>query len=151
VLNNKLLIKVTDDIPEVKDVAPLVFTVDEDDIATSQSQGNHPDDGNWPDGSFTGSPLDNTGGPATVTGSVAQLVRAGADEGLTFSLINEQVLLGILQSLGLRSKGAELSYDVQGNALYAFDNAGPNLGVSYDPQFGDRLVFKFTLDQHGGF
>lgn len=154
VLEDMLKIKVRDDVPEVAPCDPIEFTVDEDDISTigftpppgvnPGSLGTSPNDSNG-DGSFTGNPANNNPGPAFVSGSLASVVESGADENLTFSFISsESSLRSYLESLGLTSKGGELSYDLQGNILYAFDNAGPNQGEIYnDGQ--DRLVFTFEI------
>jgi hypothetical protein len=69
---------VDDDSPVATDAA-INRTVDEDDIKTWLSDGNHPNDGDG-DGSFTGDPAkwwDR--GPATIEGSLASLVSFGAD------------------------------------------------------------------------
>ncbi|SIP97922.1 T1SS-143 domain-containing protein [Rhizobium sp. RU33A] len=147
-------ITITDDVPELVRGASEDRTVDEDDISTlgdrypGESLGTSPNDGNA-DGSFTGSQGNNQPGPAFLSGSLASLVKSGADESLTFSFINGDVARGMLESLGLSSKGAELSYEIRNGILYAFDNAGDDLGKSYDPQFGDRLVFELKLNGNG--
>ncbi|HEX5779857.1 MAG TPA: hypothetical protein VFY21_13530, partial [Xanthobacteraceae bacterium] len=163
VLDNKLLIKVTDDIPEIRDCEPICLTVNEDDISTrgpnipGHSLGTSPNDGNW-DGSFTGSPFGNGKGPATVFGSLGGLfgiVEPGADENLTFSFVTnghpqlEQAIEQIAALAGLKSKGDELRYDIQGNILYAFAPGGG--GQGYQEGQGDRLVFQFTLQSDGDF
>jgi T1SS-143 domain-containing protein len=134
----------------------LTFTVDEDDIDTNHdgipggSLGTSPDDGNG-DGSYTGNPAVTTGGPANVSGSLASLASSGADVPLTFMFIAEADVRAQLESAGLRSQGGPLSYDVQGNVLYAFVNDGNTIGEHYGPQDGDRLVFKLTLNPNGEF
>ena len=86
-------VKIRDDVPEVK-CDPICLTVDEDDIVTDQSLGNHPKDGNG-DGSSTGSPFNPfDDGPATVIGKLGGLfgvVETGADEPLTFSFITDLI------------------------------------------------------------
>ncbi|MBU0834533.1 MAG: VWA domain-containing protein [Alphaproteobacteria bacterium] len=149
-------VTIRDDVPELVRGASEHRTVDEDDISTlgnrfpGESLGTSPNDGNA-DGSFTGSQGNNQPGPAFLSGSLASLVKSGADESLTFSFINGDVARGMLESLGLSSKGAELSYEIRNGVLYAFDNAGPELGKSYDPQFGDRLVFELKLNGNGSY
>lgn len=153
VLKDMLKIKVRDDVPEVAPCDPIVFTVDEDDIKTVNfttptnvnpgSTGTSPNDSNA-DGSYTGNPANNNPGPAFVSGSLASVVESGADEKLTFSFISESSLRSYLESLGLKSQGSELSYDLQGNKLIAFDNAGNSLGTSYDSG-DDRLVFTLEI------
>jgi T1SS-143 domain-containing protein len=149
-------VTIRDDVPELVRGASEHRTVDEDDISTlgdrfpGESLGTSPNDGNA-DGSFTGSQGNNQPGPAFLSGSLASLVKSGADESLTFSFINGDVARGMLESLGLSSKGAELSYEIRNGVLYAFDNAGSELGKSYDPQFGDRLVFELKLNGNGSY
>ncbi|WP_168801103.1 T1SS-143 repeat domain-containing protein [Rhizobium rhizophilum] len=146
---------VVDDVP-ILSGCDLVATIDEDDIATigkafpGESLGTSPNDGNR-DGSYTNSPANNQPGPAFISGSLAHLVKAGADGPLAFSFIDGDEAREMLEKLGLSSKGAELSYEVRDGVLYAFDNAGDDKGVSYDPQFGDRLVFELTLDSNGSY
>ena len=54
-------------------------TVDEDDINNCQSDGNYPNDGAWPDGSFTGNPwYGHDHGPANIWGSLLGVVAFGA-------------------------------------------------------------------------
>ncbi len=155
-LTNSFSVTIRDDVPELVRGASEDRTVDEDDISTigdrfpGESLGTSPNDGNA-DGSFTGSQGNNQPGPAFISGSLASLVKSGADESLTFSFINGDVARGMLESLGLSSKGAELSYEIRNGVLYAFDNAGSELGKSYDPQFGDRLVFELKLNGNGSY
>ena len=154
VLDDKLLIRIRDDIPKLIDRAKLVATVDEDDIDTSQSKGTSVDDGTG-DGSSTGpNPPENGDsagfdGPANVSGSLTSLVESGADEPLTFRFIAEGSVRDGLQPIGLRSQGEIISYDLQGNVLIGFVNIGGSIGMSYDPDNGDRQVFKLTLQQNG--
>lgn len=158
VLKDMLKIKVKDDVPEVAPCDPIVLTVDEDDIKTVNftsptnvnpgSTGTSPNDSNG-DGSYTGNPANNNPGPAFVSGSLASVVQSGADEKLTFGFISESALRSYLENLGLQSQGSELSYDLQGNKLIAFDNAGNSLGQSYDDG-DDRLVFTFELNPTTG-
>ncbi|MDZ7873384.1 MAG: DUF5801 repeats-in-toxin domain-containing protein [Rhizobium sp.] len=148
-LNNAFSIKIRDDVPELsgKEENRLV---DEDDIKNDQSTGNFPNDGSG-DGSFTGSQNSNGNGPANISGSLASLIKGGADDTVKFSFINENTARSTLDRLGLRSEGAELSYDIRDGVLYAFDNAGSRKGESYDPDNGDRLVFKLTLNENGSY
>ncbi len=90
------------------------------------------------DKSFTGSPASNGEGPAYISGSLAGLIKGGADDTVKFSFINENAARSTLDLLGLKSQGAELSYDIRDGVLYAFDNDGPQKGESYDPGNGDR-------------
>ena len=155
-LTNSFSVTIRDDVPELVRGASEDRTVDEDDISTlgnvipGESLGTSPNDG-AADGSVTGSAGNNQPGPAFISGSLAGLVKSGADEALTFSFINGNVARGMLESLGLSSKGAELSYEIRDGVLYAFDNAGNEQGQSYDANFGDRLVFSLTLNQNGSY
>ena len=146
-LTNLVKVNITDDAP-VLSGARISRTVDEDDIETGQSIGTSPNDGNG-DGSFTGSPSNNQPGPGFISGSLAGLVKGGADDTVKFAFIDEDAARDALEALGLKSKGQELSYDIRDGVLYAFDNAGPYQGVSYDN--GDRLVFKLTLGENGSY
>ncbi|MCJ8237261.1 DUF5801 domain-containing protein (plasmid) [Rhizobium sp. SSM4.3] len=146
-LDGKLVITIKDDIPELSGKTEA-RTVDEDDIRTSQSLGTSPADGQG-DGSWTGGPGQNGNGGAFIDGSLAYLVKGGADDTVKFSFIDEDAARDALEALGLKSKGQELSYDIRDGVLYAFDNAGPHQGVSYDN--GDRLVFKLTLGENGSY
>ena len=158
-LDGEFVVKIRDDIPEIKHGKDICLTVDEDDIDTGAptgSDGNHPNDGNA-DGSWTGSPFNPSDpGPATVFGALGGLfgiVQPGADEPLTFSFIvqggiGEHVVTELAELAGLSSKGEDLSYDIQGNVLYGYVNGG----VGTDGYEGtDRLVFKFTLQPNGLF
>ncbi|QLF71649.1 VWA domain-containing protein (plasmid) [Peteryoungia desertarenae] len=126
--------------------------VDEDDISTLRdgfpggSLGTSPDDGKK-DGSYTGNPIGSKTGPAFISGSLANLIKGGADEGVEFTFINEGAARAALTSFGLSSKGVELSYDIQGRTLYAYDNDAGNSGYGE----GDRLVFKLTVQKDGSY
>ena len=92
---------------------PITITVDEDDIDTSSSLGTAIEDGNG-DGSFTGPEGSSDGGPAnaTSTGTIASLVKAGADENLTFGFIADGAMRTYLEGLHLTSNGSPLGYDL---------------------------------------
>ena len=148
-------VKVKDDVPELSH-HKVVRIVDEDDIDTFHdgipggSKGTSPDDGNG-DGSWTGSPAIGDKGPAFVFGSLQDtVVSGGADDDLTFALVNENYIRDQLSKLGLSSQGRELSYDVQDGELFGFVNKS-GIGQSYDPEDGDRLVFKLTIKEDGSF
>ena len=147
---------VDDDSPVATDAA-INRTVDEDDIKTWLSDGNHPNDGNH-DGSFTGDPYKWwDSGPANIKGSLASLVVFGADgpgEG-GFSL-SENVSGLVAQNL--YSKGEPLSYRVEGSTLIAYVGIGEPEGPGGDedvqvagmislPQ--ERVVFTLELDSDG--
>ena len=149
-LDNVFSVKIRDDVPELSGAKENRF-IDEDDIKNNQSSGTSPNDGDSIDKSFTGSPSSNGEGPAFISGSLANLIKGGADDTVKFSFINENTARSTLDLLGLKSQGAELSYDIRDGVLYAFDNAGPQKGDSYDPDNGDRLVFKLTLNENGSY
>jgi T1SS-143 domain-containing protein len=149
VLKGAFSVTITDDVPVLSGKSEDRL-VDEDDIDTPQSTGTSPKDGNA-DGSWTGGPGQNGKGGAFIDGSLAHLVKGGADDTVKFSFIDENAARTELDKLGLSSKGAELSYDIRDGVLYAFDNAGPSKGDSYDSQNGDRLVFKLTLNENGSY
>ena len=159
-LGDQFSIRIRDDVPVLKNVPGISHIVDEDDIDTilapdalpGGSTGTSPEDGNG-DGSFTGGPSDDGDnpaqgeGPAFVSGSVAGQVSVGADEDITFSFNNplgDAVQEGVLAALGLKSQGANIKYDFQGNVLFGYVGAG-----DYDPT--DRLVFKFTIQPNGDY
>ncbi len=118
-LDGEFVVKIRDDIPEIKHGKDICLTVDEDDIDTGAptgSDGNHPNDGNA-DGSWTGSPFNPADpGPATVFGALGGLfgiVQPGADEPLTFSFIvqggiGEHIVTELAELAGLSSKGEDL-------------------------------------------
>ncbi len=154
-------VDVKDDVPKLtgKDVWKVV---DEDDIDTHLSHGNNADDGAYYDGSYTGNPYVENGdnpyykeGPANVSGTVAHVVKFGADEPGMFTLTGNAARQ--FDKLGLSSQGKELSYEVQTQnlpygqvitTLVAFvDHPSSN-----DGEFGsgDRLVFTFALNSKSG-
>ncbi len=149
-LTGKLSVTIRDDVPTLVKGAVEHRTVDEDDIRNSQSTGTSPNDGNA-DGSYTGSPSSNEPGPAFISGSLAGLVKGGADDTIKFEFIDETVLRQTLSGLKLSSNGETLSFDLKGNVLWGFANVGGPSGVSYDPENGDRPVFKLTLNQDGSY
>ena len=160
-----LRMTVDDDSPIVKECRYENRTVDEDDInMTCQSVGNDPNDGAWYDGSFTGNPwYGHDHGPANIWGSLAGLVRFGADGpadnpdtwwpndgGFSFS--------EDLSSLpeGLTSKGAAISYwvDPETDTLYGYvacmqkTSEGSGDG---NPLDGARVVFTLELEGNGDY
>jgi T1SS-143 domain-containing protein len=146
-LTGLVKVEVTDDVPELVVGEKIARTVDEDDILNNQSTGTSPADGQG-DGSWTGGPGQNGQGGAFIDGSLASLVKGGADETVKFTFIDETVLRQAMTPLNLSSKGEALSFDLQGNVLWGFANVGAP-GVSYDPNLGDRPVFKLTLNENG--
>jgi T1SS-143 domain-containing protein len=145
VLKDAFSIKIRDDVPELSG-AKESRTVDEDDIKTSQSTGTSPGDRDG-DGSWTGGSGQNGNGGAFIDGSLAKLVKGGADDTVKFSFIDGRDVSRIMGSLGLSSKGAELSYEVKNGVLYAYDNGDCNASFSE----GDRLVFTLTLKDNGSY
>jgi len=129
-----------------------IRTVDEDDINTSLSQGNWPNDGFWHDGSVTGdSDLPwhdwfNPYGPATIWGSLKGVVSFGADGPADygkgwgwghdgFSLADD---LSGLENQGLHSHGDALSYKVIGDTLFGYV---PNITEEPDGNSGNKMSF----------
>ena len=101
VLSGGFSITVENDIP-LANGAAVTRTVDEDDIDTTWSEGTSPDDGNG-DGSFTGDPNVDNGGPAFVTGTLSGVVSIGADEvpvgtavyGFASDIVDQMEALGL--------------------------------------------------------
>jgi len=143
-------------------------TVDEDDINTCLSDGNYQNDGAWHDGSFTGNPwYGHDHGPANIWGSLAGLVRFGADgpadnpwtcgpDGFSFS----EDGLGSLPEL--TSKGGVLSYVIIGDTLFGYvpnicDNTNGNDGfeasvaVLKESPVDGRVVFTLELEGNGDY
>ncbi len=147
VLKGAFSVTIADDVPVLSGKSEDRL-VDEDDIKTSQSTGTSPADGQS-DGSWTGGPGQNGNGGAFIDGSLAGLIKGGADDTVKFSFIAENDARDALEKLGLKSQGQELSYDIRDGVLYAFDNAGSQQGESYDN--GDRLVFKLALGENGSY
>ncbi|WP_210240565.1 DUF5801 repeats-in-toxin domain-containing protein, partial [Mesorhizobium sp. B2-1-5] len=132
-----------DDGPKVLSGHAAPVTIDEDDIASLLSQGTSPYDGSG-DGSGTEFPL----GAAIASGSLNGLVDFGADgpaAGGGFGFTGTAA--ADLTAIGLSSKGAELSWMVQGNTLVGF--ADSNHNGAYNP-FGDRTVMTVTLNASSG-
>ncbi|MCZ8158501.1 MAG: DUF5801 domain-containing protein, partial [Rhizobiaceae bacterium] len=155
-LDGAFSIKVRDDVPELSgDEEDRI--VDEDDISTLSdglpggSLGTSPDDDNTEDDSYTGNPISNTTGPAFISGSLDKLIKGGADDTVKFTFIAEAALRQSLTSLGLTSKGGNLSFDLEGNVLYGFVDASLNAAQFFQPENGDRPVFKLTLSENGSY
>lgn len=149
---------IDDDSPVARDRS-IERMVDEDDILTSLSTGNYPNDGTK-DGSKTGY-LDGwwfNKGPAIVEGSLKSLVSFGADgpgkNGFSLSEAYDQ---------DLTSKGQDLEYRLAygGKVLQAYvpgdQGGGDNLAaytmVDQYPGEGsnDRVVFELWLDSAGNY
>ena len=128
-----------------------MLTVDEDDIETLGSTGSAPDDGNVPDGSFTGPGGVDTQGPANATsGSLAGPGGCvGGRRSADFGFVSEATVRALLTAQGLTSEGEVLSYDVVGNTLYGFANAAGPGGLTYDAG-EDRLVFTLEVNPATG-
>lgn len=133
---SSVTVKVSDDVPEFNGRS-LNLVIDEDDIVIA--------------GKSVGSDPAGNVGPAILTGSLVGpngVVTPGADGPLTFSFIAQghlatEITEALGGLMGLKSKGEFLSYDIQGNTLYAFAGSG-----GYTPGT-DRLVFKFVLQSNG--
>ncbi|NMN73700.1 DUF5801 repeats-in-toxin domain-containing protein, partial [Rhizobium sp. 57MFTsu3.2] len=134
-VSGTISVNVDDDSPSINREALQSATVAEDDIKTSLSQGTSPNDGNA-DGSYTGNASNNLPGPATVSGSIANVVNFGNDGKGGFSFT------GDLSSLGaLSSHGDALSYTVANGVLTATAGEGE----------GARVVFTLTLSNDGDY
>jgi T1SS-143 domain-containing protein len=146
-----LTVAIVDDVPEVVGQSEGGYrTVDEDDIDTNgatypgDSEGTSPDDGTG-DGSSTGWPSDNNGGPAFISGSLGFLVNFGADgpqsaaDGGAFNISSAATSVTGFLALGLTSKGEALAYSLSadGSTLTAYVD-GPG-------DAPDRTVFEFTI------
>ncbi len=157
-LDGQIGVTIRDDIPVVTDAKPITLLIDEDDINTldielpgqdAGSEGQSPNDGAG-DGSETGNPPSNITGPAVASADLSGLVKIGADEEATFMFVDEGEVRAYLEGLGLKSKGESLSFDIQGNALFAFvNNTGSDQIFTFGDN-GDRLVFRLTVDFDGG-
>ena len=145
-VSSNIVIRIVDDVPVANGQAVSAI-VDEDDIDTPWSEGTSPNDGNA-DGSLT-----DGSGAAVVSGSLAGIVSAGADEPVTFGLAANAV--AYLEGLGLFSKenalpenGLPLSYVQTSTATtvtisgFEPDTAGP--GNTGNP------VFSLTIDTTTG-
>ncbi|WP_037217963.1 DUF5801 repeats-in-toxin domain-containing protein, partial [Rhizobium sp. IBUN] len=134
-VSGTISVNVDDDSPSINQQALQSATVAEDDIKTSLSQGTSPNDGNA-DGSYTGNASNNLPGPATASGSIANVVNFGSDGKGGFSFT------GDLSSLGaLSSHGDALSYTVANGVLTATAGEGE----------GARVVFTLTLSNDGDY
>ena len=165
-----LNLAIDDDSPIARDVRPIERTVDEDDILTDLSTGNHPNDGDWKDGSFTGNPYLGWGdGPANIWGSLKSLVSFGADgkgeNGFSLSedlaALNQQAV-----ESKLTSQGGQIQYRLVngGITLQAYVSSGQGGGDDssddayqafrmQEPGDGsnDRVVFELWLDSDGNY
>ncbi|MDH4440060.1 MAG: hypothetical protein QE284_06705, partial [Rhizobium sp.] len=154
--SSSFIVTVNDDSPEISfDPKPVTLRVDEDDIQTATSVGTMPNDGNVPDGSYTGTPGVNTGGPANATSmfDLYNLVNVGADQNLSFSFVSAAEVRSYLEGLGLKSNGLPLGFDLsETGTITGFVNSqAPGQAVPgqvYDVE-ADRLVFKFELNEDG--
>ncbi|NML76389.1 tandem-95 repeat protein [Rhizobium sp. S-51] len=133
------VVDVVDDIPAPGEAVSV--TVDEDDINTLLSSGNHPNDG-IADGSLT-----TWYGAATVSGSVASTVSFGSDDqaaGGGFSFTANAV--ATLNALNLTSKGGAIVFTIVGDAIVGYVN---NAFGGYQPVL-DRTVLSLTLNPETG-
>ncbi len=134
-VSGTISVNVDDDSPSINQQALQSATVAEDDIKTSFSQGTSPNDGNA-DGSYTGNASNNLPGPATVSGSIANVVNFGNDGKGGFSFTGDVSSLGALSS-----HGDALSYTVANGVLTATAGEGE----------GARVVFTLTLSNDGDY
>ncbi|WP_040676955.1 T1SS-143 repeat domain-containing protein, partial [Rhizobium mesoamericanum] len=134
-VSGTISVNVDDDSPSINQQALQSATVAEDDIKTSLSQGTSPNDGNA-DGSYTGNASNSLPGPATVSGSIANVVNFGSDGKGGFSFTGDVSSLGALSS-----HGDALSYTVANGVLTATAGEGE----------GARVVFTLTLSNDGDY
>ncbi|MBD9446917.1 DUF5801 repeats-in-toxin domain-containing protein [Rhizobium sp. RHZ01] len=134
-VSGTISVNVDDDSPSVNQQALQSATVAEDDIKTSLSQGTSPNDGNA-DGSYTGNASNSLPGPATVSGSIANVVNFGSDGKGGFSFTGDVSSLGALSS-----HGDALSYTVANGVLTATAGEGE----------GARVIFTLTLSNDGDY
>ena len=125
------VIKVGDDEPELSH-HNIYRSVDEDDIRTYLSKG---------------SESHNDQGPIKTSGDLSKLVIVGADEPAKFSFKHDAE--HTMRDLDLKSQGKYLSYEVQGDTLYAYVNAYPQY-PGYSSTY-DRLVFTLEVEHDGDF
>src|SRR5262249_14270891 len=124
-----LVITVNDDTPIAVQTANVsTGTVDEDGVFEGTANAG-PGDG------IAGGPGDVVlpGDESVTSGSVVGLFQSGADEPLTYSLVNSTMATTALSGLNLTSGGVALTYVVSGNVLTASAGAG-------------NTVFTFTLN-----
>lgn len=137
---------VDDDSPVAIDEQVAKHTLNENDIKTILSLGTSPFDGTG-DGSDTGPFTFPLGWPASIEGDVSGYVDFGADgpaAGGGFSFSSDA--LTELSDLGLLSKSGTVKYALFGNTIVAFVDVGAQNDVF---NFGDRLIFTFTLNPDG--
>lgn len=126
------VIKVGDDEPKLDYDEYVYKSVNEDDIKTSLS---------------VGTDAGHHSRPLKATGDLSKLVIIGADEPAKFSFKSDAE--ESMAELGLKSQGKALSYEVQGDMLYAYVNANSQFpGYS---SHHDRLVFTLEVQHDGDF
>ena len=127
---NGLVITVDDDTP-IATATQLTGTVDEDGVIENAAVGIQKGDG------IPGGTGDVAGEVVSATGNVTTLFQSGADEPLTYSLLNN---FAALNAQGLTSGGVALSYSV-----------GFAAGVyTLTATAGGQTVFTFTLNATTG-
>ncbi|TKW78016.1 MAG: hypothetical protein DI543_12620, partial [Bradyrhizobium icense] len=127
-LSGGFSITVQDDIP-VQTTASVSGSVQEDALTLLNSNGQ--------------SVGNAEGGQTTVAaGSLATLVKVGADEPGTFSLASAPSSLP-----SVTSKGETVLYSVSGNTLTAYVESGNSVGLDA----GDRKVFTLTVQSNGNY
>jgi T1SS-143 domain-containing protein len=129
---NGLIITVDDDSP-IATATQLTGTVDEDGVVENVSVGIQKGDG------VPGGTGDVAGEVVSATGNVGTLFQSGADEPLSYQMLNS---FAALTAQGLTSGGTALSYSVQlaGGVYTLTATAGP----------GGNTVFTFTLNAATG-
>jgi len=133
-------IRFEDDRPSLTG-AVIERTVDEDDIDTAWSQGNHPGDGSA-DGSLT----EGSTGAAIVSGTLSTLIKVGADDAGKFSFSSDAVAK--LTALGLFSKETALGNGENGKSLiYNITvNGNETVITAHEPNPQGNPVFSLTVN-----
>ena len=127
---NALVITVDDDTPIATGVQ-LTGTVDEDGVVENVAVGMQEGDG------IAGGTGDVAGEIVTASGNVTTLFQSGADEPLTFQLVNAAAL----NALALTSGGVALSYSIGFAAgVYTLTASAP----------GGNTIFTLTLNESTG-
>jgi len=91
-------------------------------------------------GGIAGGPSDIPGEDTTATGNVSGLFTSGADQPLTFGLVNDTSGLPALTSGGLT-----IHYAISGDTLIAYTGANSSLGQVFTFQVGSDGSYTFTL------
>ncbi|MCX4193818.1 retention module-containing protein [Methylophaga sp. OBS1] len=123
-LDSGFTIDVTDDVPEQDGIFPDVGIVEEEALPAGNQEGYDV----WPD-------------TAVATGSLADQVSVGADEGLTFGFATD--LSGLPE---LTSDGEPVSYEVNGDTLTASTESGEVFTLTLESNGDYTFMLKGALD-----